>query len=185
MWLSSKKEGLSGSSYQVGLSRAIKTLGNKSFIRLFDIFMCEVMWSISECDNPGNPVTLPYIHNTYTNCHLYNNTRKQELFSFYFKHLNTSIKWSAWHELGVVVTGIDTWHVAAAWGGSQHLSCPGVSPETGSHVDTELWSPGCTIELQTKVHEVFTITARPASLKTFASATQFCVYLPWCDVCLA
>ena len=54
--------------------------------------MCEVMWSISECDNPGNPVTLPYIHNTYTNCHLYNNTRKQELFSFYFKHLNNSIK---------------------------------------------------------------------------------------------
>ena len=152
MWLSSKKEGLSGSSYQVGLSRATKTLGNKSFIGLFDIFMCEVMWSISECDNPGNPVTLPYIHNTYTNCHLYNNTRKQELFSFYFKHLNNSIKWSVWHELGVVVTGIDTWHVAAAWGGSQHLSCPGVSPETGSHVDTELWSPGCTIELQTKVH---------------------------------
>ena len=80
------------SSWTVSESRAIKTLGNKSFIRLFDIFMCEVMWSISECDNPGNPVTLPYIHNTYTNCHLYNNTRKQELFSFYFKHLNNSIK---------------------------------------------------------------------------------------------
>ena len=82
MWLSSKKEGLSGSSYQVGLSRAIKTLENKSFIRLFDIFMCEVMWSISECDNPGNPVTLLYIHNTYTNCHLDTNTRKQEHFSW-------------------------------------------------------------------------------------------------------
>ena len=111
MWLSSKKEGLSGSSYQVGLSRATKTLGNKSFIGLFDIFMCEVMWSISECDNPGNPVTLPYIHNTYTNCHLYNNTRKQELFSFYFKHLNNSIKWSAWQEVVLLLLALtrDTW----------------------------------------------------------------------------
>ena len=71
--------------------------------------MCEVMWSISECDNPGNPVTLPYIHNTYTNCHLYNNTRKQELFSFYFKHLNNSInKMISLTGGGVVVTGIDT-----------------------------------------------------------------------------